>query len=605
MTVRNNPRKGIRHETSQPPRYFFARPPTTSDKFDPATNKRYEVGSFAVIGKNPINGIPVASGTEGALYYLSEFNASGDAIWLMLSTGGGESVVTDLRDQVNAQVGPSVDGFIDIDGEVVANGANPSGIPLESVADAVNDTLKLQQQVSAGITGAPGDKNDAGISSYNDTQFVVDENGYVSLIGGEDQPVLQTITGDDDEPVGADEDGNINFQGSVVANGTNEKPLYFKGTPASSLQESEIQVSTTLSEAPSDKNNAGLSSYNEDHFTVTEHGYVSLVNSGTPPSGAEFSNLGMSYVSGTGTFTIHGYDGTALSPSNPAYIWLQSKTNPGQIVRHVIEANQDFIDDNGASEIIGALFGFTTSVAITVDVPFFVYAVTNNDQDDVKFMISRVQHRTTSPAAALIGDPSAPTQASDQISFFSLEDIIETNYDENPCLCIGSFRMRMSGSNDWTVQPLTVNDGFGRYQLETFFETPKGQFGANSGTWSIVISGTAPVFSNYTTNFYYFVAKRSSTIRGGFEMDGDGGVDGSGSVTARIAVPFNYDFKTTGSGQAWILSDTLDELFSCGRGTQGNDFVFRQSSSMSTLLRWNDFGDGDRKISGKYIHEIE
>jgi hypothetical protein len=135
-------------------------------------------------------------------------------------------------------------------------------------------------QLSTALTGAPADPFDVGLSSYNDTQFTVDGNGYVSLIGGTDLPSIQTITGDDAQAVGPDANGNIDFNGTAVANATNAKPLYFNGTPGSNLQEAEIQVATAISAAPGDKNDAGIASFDSAQFTVDTDGFVQMVGGG-------------------------------------------------------------------------------------------------------------------------------------------------------------------------------------------------------------------------------------------------------------------------------------------------------------------------------------
>lgn len=68
------------------PIVVFKREPTTTDV-------KYRRGTLAIIGKDP------TSGTEGELWYLSEFNSSGEAQWLQLLTGAGspgvDSVTTD------------------------------------------------------------------------------------------------------------------------------------------------------------------------------------------------------------------------------------------------------------------------------------------------------------------------------------------------------------------------------------------------------------------------------------------------------------------------------------------------------------------------------
>lgn len=214
------------------------------------------------------------------------------------------------------------------------------------------------------------------------------------------------------------------------------------------------------------------------------------------------TNIGISYSSPT--FTVHGLDGTALSSSNPGYILLPDKADPGQKVLYTVTANQDFIDDSGASEIINNLFGLTTGVAYAQDVPFYLYAVGNNDEDTIAFMISRVPNAKLSPTATEIGAPDDAV-ADNQISFFSLESLDETLYDDNPCECIGSFRMQMSSSDDWTVQALDEFDGIGRFNEGRGFTLAPGHFGAASGKYFADNGGTAPAFG--TNAPIYFVEK--------------------------------------------------------------------------------------------------
>jgi hypothetical protein len=153
-----------------------SRAPTTSDS-------RYPLSQFWLVGDNP------TTGTVGDLWYLCDFVA-GVPQWCQIAVGAGAPGIDFLRDQVNAAAGPDASGNVDIDGLAVANGANPSGIPLESVAGT--NKLDLQIQVAAARTGAPADKNDAGLCSFDDTAFAVDAHGYVTLAGGVG-PAVDTV----------------------------------------------------------------------------------------------------------------------------------------------------------------------------------------------------------------------------------------------------------------------------------------------------------------------------------------------------------------------------------------------------------------------------
>lgn len=208
--------------------------------------------------------------------------------------------------------------------------------------------------------------------------------------------------------------------------------------------------------------------------------YKANLDASIAANGSDYVNLGFSYDVGTGVFTIHGAEGTALSSSNPAFVRFQDPDNFGYNKYISIEANQSFIDDNGSSEIIGNLFGYPTGTAVSSDVRFYLYAVPNDGMDTVQFMIARMSHHDTSPAAASIGAPD--DAVADTVgSFFSLDNLDETAYDSNPCTCVGSFRMQMSSLDDWTVQTLDSSDGIGKNcDKNNFIPRAKARLSSNA-----------------------------------------------------------------------------------------------------------------------------
>ena len=218
---------------------------------------------------------------EGELWYLSRFDTgTGDAIWLMLSTGGSGPAISFETDDGAPNVVPDGVGAvqilggagIDVTGQgpgntvtvaltgggvaidsvdvdfatvpgvdpVTPDGAGQISILGNTVANATNlnspvatHTRALNQfdidvQVAAAVAPTPADSNDAGLVSFNNTQFTTDANGFTSLIGG-NLPALQTLTGNTGGAVGPDGAGNIDFVGigeTTVA-----------GTPGSNLLE--------------------------------------------------------------------------------------------------------------------------------------------------------------------------------------------------------------------------------------------------------------------------------------------------------------------------------------------------------------------------------
>jgi len=304
-------------------------------------------------------------------------------------------------------------------------------------------------------------------------------------------------------------------------------------------------------------------------------------------------NLGISYASPT--FAITAKNGTALSSTNKGYIGMPSKT-PGQIITVPVNAPQDFIDDAGASEIIGNLFGASTGIAWAEDVPFYIYAVLNDAETAVAFMISRVPHMTTSPAEGDIGAPDDPV-ADNSFSFFSFENIDEALYDLNPCVCIGSFRMQMSASDDWTVQTLENSDGLGLFQEGKSFCMPLNQNGAAVGTFFRDNGGTAP---HFTSNAYQYEIAKSGKVTVHVRVDGDGGVDGVGAVQAQLVAPlltFDYESPVYSYNAAFINSSVGGNRGVVAFIEDHADFIGFSELTTGAQVPNSDFGNGARTVN--------
>ena len=168
---------------------------------------------------------------EGDFWKLIRFDGSGDAIWVKINEASTGPIIT-LSDTANTKVesdatgniqleggsgitvtsdagnnkltfalsggstavdsvdvdfntGPGVDpvvpdanGLISIYGNTVTNGTNASA-PVATHSRAVNQ-FHIDVQLSAAVTGAPADPNDAGICSFDDVVFAVDGNGHVT-----------------------------------------------------------------------------------------------------------------------------------------------------------------------------------------------------------------------------------------------------------------------------------------------------------------------------------------------------------------------------------------------------------------------------------------
>lgn len=516
--------------------------------------------------------------------------------------GGGtdvESITTDDSQTVT----PTGAGNVVFSGSVVANATNAT--PFETDGSTAN-TVDYQLQVGAAVTGAPGDSNDAGILSLNDTQFAVDANGYVSLAGGTDLPPLQTLTGDGSNAIGPDASGDIALTGSVVANATNAKPLYFDDSVANA-QTAQLQVGTAIDAAPGDTNDAGILSLFSAEFDVDADGFAQL-DSRVRLSPNYVENLAFDYNAGTGLFSVTGANGSALSATNPGFVTVWHPTDPNTLVLFKITADQTFTDGNGTSDIVGNTFGRVSADDWTgYPVPFFVYAVINDDADNVVFMICLSPNKKAATVtASRIGYPGQP-QGDFQGSFFSFDAITTDDYNSNPCTYIGSFRMEKDASSDWFVSTLSeASDGVGKYNEETTFSFPLGVQGSASGTHLKDNGGTAPVFS---TNNYSFRVWRNGMVECMIDLENDGGTDGAGAVTANLSVPYHVDDMPGSTNYPQVAGRVNGTGFANElaffQGLENSPSIIMYDPGTATFLQNNDFGNGGRYIIVRLLYWME
>ena len=231
----------------------------------------------------------------------------------------------------------------------------------------------------------------------------------------------------------------------------------------------------------------------------------------------------------------------------------------------------------------------------------------NNAEDTIAFMISRIPHRTTAPVTAEIGAPDDAV-ADASFSFWSIDNIDETLFDTNPCLCIGSFKMVMSASDDWTVQTITNADGIGLFNDNVTFVFPTGVNQASSGTHILPNSGTAPVF---TTNIYTYQISKQGFCSCWIELDGDGGADGAGSVNTLLSCPLTIGSMAT-AGNACIGTGRMDGASSpvLSVNFQGNDgidniILLQNSAAPQTNIDNDFFTAGARYIIGTVKYFIQ
>lgn len=207
-----------------------------------------------------------------------------------IAAAGGAMAIDQIALQAGTSpIGPDGTGLITFNGTSVAQGT----IPVQTRGTGAN-TMRLEVQTAS--AAAATDATIIGLAAFESSQFTVDANGFVSLVGGANLPAIQTLTGDDGTVVGPNASGNIDLDGIIVANAANSKPLFFDNEAANVLR-AELQVATERTGAPANSNDAGICSFDDTEFTVDANGFVQLSTTGAGQ-------------------TITGDSGGALSPTS-------------------------------------------------------------------------------------------------------------------------------------------------------------------------------------------------------------------------------------------------------------------------------------------------
>jgi len=532
---------GIPPENLQPDRYSGPRAnltPCLEVKRRPSTLDRdYSLLTLWRVSSSP------STGEEGEVWQLVRFESNGDATWRRIdysSYGPGLDTIT--VDAITAPgvnpVDPNGVGNVNILGTTVA----AHSVPVETRSRALNG-LNVEIQAASARTGAPTDMLDTGLSSYDNTIFSADANGWVSLVGGSIPP-SQTFTVDHAtlgaaNPVVPSATGGITISGNTVAA---HNVAIETHTSAANSFGIDLQVAAALTATPSDKNDVGVASFDNQYFTASAHGFVSVADRLLQYPIGTTINLGIAYSSPT--FTVKAADGTDLSATNPAWVVLPSVSNPGQKIAHKITSNISFQDDSGTSDLTGNLWGTTTAIDWDSAMPFFIYGVVKDSDVDATFMISRVPHRTSAPVSANIAK-SGSAVASTQGSFFAIDSSITVgDYDGNPCAVVGSFRMTKNdaANDDWTVTTLAAQDGVGRFQEGQTFSFPLDQNGASSNGLSSSNGGdTIPTMTSIG-RFYSISKDGYCNYLWNWANISSGGV---GAGTLRFHVPYENRYSVT------------------------------------------------------------
>jgi len=288
------------------------------------------------------------------------------------------------------------------------------------------------------------------------------------------------------------------------------------------------------------------------------------------PDFAENIGIGLS----AGTFSIQGANGSALSASNPGYVTLPSKT-AGRMVKIPVTANQTFVDASGSSTITGNQFGWGTTDVSSFDVLFFIYAVINDAENAVSFMISRTGGMTLSPNSSNIGKTGSAI-ADNGFSFFALGNPTVTDYDNNPCKILGTFRMTLATGSAWTVSALNTRDGIGNFQDDVLWTMPPAILGAATNSHWQPNGGTAPAWTTASNYGYQYRSTKDGMCWLTYYIIGDPSTDGTGAVQAQLVIPFKLATTPNYCGSGRLTAGPSSQSILMSVITNGNNFCAPQ-----------------------------
>lgn len=228
-----------------------------------------QAGEIDVINSNPQIPTMFITDVGTAIPISNELNVFG-AGGIVTSGAGNTITITGgatIATTYTANTGTATPALNNIN--ILGASVAALGVPVATVASGSTVTLNVQR-ASAAIASSSAN---AGIASFDSSQFVVDANGFVGLVGGGsaiEKINLQTGT----TPI-VPSGGFITLNGATVAAGSN--PVRTDGTGVSTAA-IEIQISQAIASTNATK--IGLSAFDSAAFDVDANGFVQLNGGG-------------------------------------------------------------------------------------------------------------------------------------------------------------------------------------------------------------------------------------------------------------------------------------------------------------------------------------
>lgn len=309
----------------------------------------------------------------------------------------------------------------------------------------------------------------------------------------------------------------------------------------------------------------------------------------------QMTNCGVT-VSGS-TITIAGYDGTALSATNPCVVAIRSST-AGNLSLAYFTANIS-TTFGATSDTDGNNFGLTGAVNWENTLPMFLGVV--NGSSVPFWTISRLPFTQTGAAATALcqeGDVDCDAQL-DMLAMTT--GLTLASEVDKPVTQVGWFDATYATTGGAWTFAATGKNGFNKNYTGVQFTMPLAQNGAATGTFFLASGGTAPLF---TTNRYVYSIGSNGVVTALIDLEDDPGTDGAGAVTSLIALPLSPvstagsyhgdGFTVSSIGGAASVQNVLAQFSSSGYGA-----AFGLVETGGTNIQNGDFSNGGRYVIGK------
>lgn len=294
--------------------------------------------NWIALGGNESSILETLTGNDGIVVPPTNHNINivGDGVFVTTSGNAATSTITisasehlDSEFTVDAAtapgtnpVVPNASGNVTITGGQAAAGSTVNAIRTNSLAA---NTYTIQVQRSQAV--ATSTVGDNGVSHFNSTDFSVDGNGFVSILGDEavSKVMVDANTSPGTNPVVPDSTGKITVTGGQVAAGTTANVIRTNSLAANTYT---VQVQRSQAVASSTVADNGVCHFDSEDFDVDANGFVSLNSSFFQVNNQVFTTSG-TYTPTTGMVycsiqCLGGGGAGGGSPATPATSASQS-----------------------------------------------------------------------------------------------------------------------------------------------------------------------------------------------------------------------------------------------------------------------------------------